>query len=80
MIPMFYGVKLDKNDPYLEHNLDRLEKRFKGRYLASLDKNRQREKLGKPTHQTVLRSLEDNKKRCVMTTILKKILFDVQQD
>ena len=28
---IFYGVTLDRDDPYLKHNLDRLEKRFKER-------------------------------------------------
>ena len=72
----FYGVSLDKDDPFLGHNLDRLEKRFRERYSASLKKNRKREEAGKPPHQTVLKSVQENKKRLLMVRLLRHQLLD----
>ncbi|PHN04334.1 hypothetical protein [Flavilitoribacter nigricans] len=72
----FYGVTLDKNDPFLDHNLDRLEKRFRERYFASLEKNRKREQGGKPPHQMVLKSMEDNKNRFLMVKLLRSLLLE----
>jgi hypothetical protein len=74
--PIFYGVKLDKTDPYLKHNFDRLEKRFSERYNASIGKKQQREKNGKPPHQTILKSIEDNHKRIKMLNLLRRILLN----
>lgn len=69
-------MTLDKNDPFLGHNLDRLEKRFKERYLASLEKKRKREKGGKSPHQTVLKSIEDNERRLQMVRIFRHLLLE----
>ncbi|MBK7870746.1 MAG: hypothetical protein IPJ74_08680 [Saprospiraceae bacterium] len=76
LIPNFYGVVLDKNDPFLKHNLDRLEKRFKERLFASVQKNAEREDSGKPVHQLILKSMEDNKRRFVMVQLLRHLLLE----
>ncbi len=68
-------MTLDKNDPFLSHNLDRLEKRFKERYYASIEKDQEREQEGKPPHQTILKSIEDNQKRFLMVRIFKHLLL-----
>jgi hypothetical protein len=57
---IFYGVRLDKDDPFTERNLARLEMRFKERYESSLEKEKKRKGEGKPPHKTVLKSIEDN--------------------
>ena len=49
------------NDPYLERNLARLEKRFTQRYLASVEKDNVRRASGKSSHPTTLQSMEHNK-------------------
>ncbi len=67
-------MKLDKSDPFLGHNLDRLEKRFKERYYTSLEKNRKRKQGGKQAHQTILKSIEENRKRFHMVRLLRYIL------
>jgi hypothetical protein len=72
---IFYGVELDKDDSYLRHNLSRLEKRFKERYLNSLEKNRKREEQGKAPHQTTLKSASDNKRRFQMVRLLRHLLL-----
>ncbi|GAB5552909.1 MAG: hypothetical protein Sapg2KO_25000 [Saprospiraceae bacterium] len=66
---------MDKADPYLKHNLDRLEKRFSERYNASIEKKQKREQEEKPPHQTILKSIEDNNKRIKMLDILREILL-----
>lgn len=60
---VFYGVRLDKDDPFTERNLARLEMRFKERYEASLEKEERRNEEGKPPHKTVTQSVEDNRAR-----------------
>lgn len=72
----FYGVILDRDDPFLSHNLDRLEKRFRERYFSSVEKNRNREKGGKTPHLTVVKSMEDNKNRFIMTRLLRCIILE----
>jgi hypothetical protein len=67
---------LDSEDPFLGHNLDRLEKRFRERYDASVEKNRKREVAGKQAHQTVLKSVAENEKRFMMVRFLKHMLLD----
>jgi hypothetical protein len=69
-------VKLDKNDPFLSHNLDRLEKRFKERYYLSIEKNKKREQGGKPSHQTILKSIEENQKRFLMVRVFRHLLLE----
>ena len=56
-------MNLDKNDPYLRRNLNRLEDRFRERYYSSVQRNLQRKKKGKSSHKATIRSIEDNKKR-----------------
>lgn len=73
-IPIFYGVKLDRSDPYLRHNLDRLEKRFKERYEASIKKDGIRNEAGKAPHQTILMSITNNKQKILMIKLLKRII------
>lgn len=68
-------MTLDKNDPFLSRNLDRLEKRFRERYFVSLEKNRKREKKGKSPHQAVLKSIEHNRHRFIMVRLLRNLLI-----
>ena len=75
MIPKFYGVNLDRNDPFLRHNLNRLEKRFRERYYSSMQKKLKREKAGKAIHKTMAKSILDNRKRIVMTRTIKKLIL-----
>ncbi len=70
-MPVFYGVALDRDNPYLKRNLDRLEKRFRERYYSSLEKKEKREEEGKIAHTSVLKSISDNKKRLLMVKILR---------
>jgi hypothetical protein len=67
---------LDSEDPFLGHNLDRLEKRFRERYDASVEKNRKRETEGKQAHQTVLKSVAENEKRFMMVRLLRHLLLE----
>ncbi|MFM9949466.1 MAG: hypothetical protein ACKV1O_16130 [Saprospiraceae bacterium] len=60
----------------MNHNFDRLEKRFKERYRLSLDKKTGREQTSKPVHQTNLKSIEENKKRLLMVRMLRYLLLD----
>ena len=69
-------MKLDKQDPFLGHNLDRLEKRFKERYYTSLEKKHDREQGGKKPHQTILKSIEDNQKRFLMVRVFRHLLLE----
>ncbi len=71
---LFYGIKLDVVDPFLERNLARLEMRFEERYLASLEKEARRKEAGKPAHLTILRSIEENKERLEVTQELRRHL------
>lgn len=66
---------MDSEDPFLGHNLDRLEKRFRERYDASVEKNRKREADGKQPHQTVLKSVAENHKRFMMVRLLRHLLL-----
>jgi hypothetical protein len=67
---------LDSEDPFLGHNLDRLEKRFRERYTASLEKHQAREAESKPPHQTILKSMQENEKRLLMVRILRHQLLE----
>ena len=69
-------MHLDTDDPHLEFNLARLEKRFKQRYKESVQKNLKRQQIGKPLHQTTVQSMEDNHKRMKMVQVLRFILVD----
>lgn len=69
---IFYGVKIDMDDPFLERNLARLESRFQERYQASLEKEVVREKEGLPTHRTIQRSIEQNRERLKITRRLRQ--------
>ncbi len=71
-------MTLDKDNPFLKRNLDRLEKRFKKRYHASLEKSLKRKDNGKTLHKTVLKSMEDNKKRFLMIRIIRHLLLEVE--
>ena len=73
-------MTLDKQDPFLGHNLDRLEKRFKDRYYASLKKNQEREQGGKPPHQTILKSIEENERRFQMVRVFRHLLLKEELD
>lgn len=69
-------MELDKENPFLKRNLERLEKRFQQRFLASVEKKVERKKEGKPVHQTVLKSIEENEKRILMVRLLKTALLE----
>lgn len=69
-------MTLDRQDPFLGHNLDRLEKRFKERYYTSLEKKQVREEDGKKPHQTILKSIEDNERRFLMVRVFRCLLLD----
>ena len=73
---IFYGVILDKNDPFLGYNLDRLEKRFRERYLISLEKKRVREQDGKLPHQTILKSIENNLNKFIMVKVIRTLILN----
>ena len=75
IVPSFYGVKLDRNDPYLERNLARLKKRFKKRYLDSVQKDNNRKKNGKLSHITTIRSIENNRRLLNEVRVLQKLLM-----
>jgi len=67
-------VKLDATDPFLKKNLARLELRFAERHQASLEKNAKRKEAGRPDHLTILRSIEENRKRLEATQELWRLL------
>ena len=69
-------MQLDRNDPYLRHNLNRLEKRFRQRYYASRQKQLKQIKAGKSVHKTTAQSLKDNRNRLNMVKTLQHILFE----
>ncbi|MEL6720550.1 MAG: hypothetical protein AAFO82_01605 [Bacteroidota bacterium] len=69
-------MHLDKDDPHLEFNLARLEKRFKQRYEESVQKNLKRQQMGRQLHQTTLRSMKDNQKRMEMVKVLRFMLVE----
>jgi hypothetical protein len=50
--------------------------RFEERYRASVEKQLRRREDGKPEHQTVLRSMNENKERLETTPILRRILLE----
>ena len=79
-MPVFYGVILDQNNRFLKRNLGRLEKRFKERYFSSLEKKEERELLNKNQHKTVLKSIEDNKKRLLQVRLIRFYLFQATYD
>jgi hypothetical protein len=56
-------VQLNPDDPYLRHNLNRLEERFRIRYFSSVQRDKKRQKGGKKSHQTTLKSIKENKRR-----------------
>lgn len=66
---------LDRDNPYLERNLERLEKRFRQRFLGSIEKKKERENEGKKIHQTVLKFIEENRKRVLMAKLIKVIVL-----
>ena len=74
---IYYGVVLDKNDPFLERNLARLEIRFRERYESSLEKEAKRKEQGKPPHKTVLQSVEDNCQRLEDVRLIREFLLKV---
>lgn len=75
-MPIFYGVSLDQDNPYLKRNLDRLEKRFRERYSSSLEKKEKRELEGRIAHASVLKSISDNKNRLLMVKVLKRFFTE----
>lgn len=60
----------------MERNLARLEMRFEERYQASVEKELNRREEGKAPHQTILRSLNENKERLETTRTLRRILLE----
>ena len=72
----FYGVSLDKNDPYLRHNLNRLEDRFRARFYSSFQKYIKRRQQGKIPHVTTVKSIEENKSRFQKVRMLRHILLN----
>ena len=69
-------MTLDRDDPFLERNLARLEMRFQERFHASAAKELNRRDEGKAPHQTTLRSMNENKERLETTRILRRILLE----
>lgn len=59
----------------MERNLARLEMRFEERYQVSAEKELNRREDGKPPHQTILRSMNENKERLETTRTLRRILL-----
>lgn len=73
----FYGVKIDRSNPMLSHNLLRLKNRFQERYDDSIKKAEARKKQGKAPHQTTEKSIQDNQERLkrvdfILNTLLKQ--------
>lgn len=73
----FYGVKIDRSNPMLSHNLLRLKNRFQERYDDSIKKADARKKQGKAPHQTTEKSIQDNQERLkrvdfILNTLLKQ--------
>ena len=73
----FYGVKIDRSNPMLSHNLLRLKNRFQERYDDSIKKAEARKKQGKAPHQTIEKSIQDNQERLrrvdfIINTLLKQ--------
>ncbi len=73
---VFYGIRLEKDDPYLERNLARLEIRFRERYQASLEKEEKRKEQGKPPHKTVVQSVDENRQRLETVRLLRAFLSE----
>lgn len=67
---------MDRDDPFLERNLARLEMRFQERYHVSTEKERSRRQEGRTPHQTTLRSMNENKERLETTRMLRRILLE----
>jgi hypothetical protein len=53
-----------------------LELRFEERYQASAEKELNRREEGKAPHQTILRSMNENKERLEATRTLRRILLE----
>jgi hypothetical protein len=73
----FYGIKIDRNNPMLTHNVLRLKNRFQERYDDSIKKAEARKKEGKAPHQAIERSIKENKERLnradfILNTLLKQ--------
>lgn len=60
----------------MERNLARLQMRFEERYQASAEKEINRREEGRPPHQTILRSMNENKERLETTRTLRRILIE----
>ncbi|MBK8193484.1 MAG: hypothetical protein IPK76_09820 [Lewinellaceae bacterium] len=54
--------------------------RFEERYQASAEKELNRREEGKPPHQTILRSMNENKDRLETTRTLRRILLEETND
>ena len=50
--------------------------RFEERYQASAEKEAKRREEGKPPHQTILRSMNENKARLEATREIRRILLE----
>lgn len=59
----FYGIRIDRSNPMLTHNLLRLKNRFQERYDDSIKKAEVRKKQGKAPHQTIEKSIQENQER-----------------
>ena len=73
----FYGVKIDRSNPMLSHNLLRLKNRFQERYEDSLKKAEARKEQGKAPHQTTEKSIQENQERLrrvefIINTLVKQ--------
>ena len=69
-------MKLDANDPFLRRNLNRLEARFRERYYSSVQKDLKRRRKGKDSHQTTIKSIQENRKRLAEVKAIRYALFD----
>ncbi|NET37015.1 MAG: hypothetical protein F6K19_34160 [Cyanothece sp. SIO1E1] len=67
---------MDTNDPFLRRNLNRLEARFRERYYSSVQKDLKRRGKGKNSHETTLKSIQENRKRLAEVKAIRYALFD----
>ena len=71
-------MKLDRNDPFLRRNLNRLEARFRDRYYSSVQKDVKRRKKGKASHKTTLKSIAENWDRLEEVRKIRSLVLDQQ--
>ena len=71
----FLGMKIDTNDPYLRHNLGRLENRFRTRYYSSVQKDIKRRNRGKSSHKRTLFAIDNNKHKFEMVRLIRHLIL-----